>query len=354
MEHKNKYKYKKGYYLAVVSTLLAVIVVGLGAYTRLVHAGLSCPDWPGCYGFLTVPQTEKAIEIAQSRFPDVPVEIFKGWAEMVHRYLAGLLMLLVLILAVQSFRFRHTEGQPKKLPFFILGIICLQAVFGMWTVTLKLWPQVVTGHLIGGFATLALLFLLTLRLSGFDWRILPITLPLKRLKKLSSLGLALVIVQITLGGWTSANYAALACPDFPICQGKWLPPVDFKKGFDIGQQIGPNYLGGVMDSASRMAIHLSHRVGAIVVFLVLLMMLFAARIYAKDLAKEDKKGLYRLSWFVLIALLLQLFLGIGNVIWHLPLSIAVAHNLGGALLLLSMVAFNYRISSFMGRDVQRG
>ena len=349
MPHKNKHK--KGYYLAFAATLLAVVVVGLGAYTRLVHAGLGCPDWPGCYGFLTVPQTEQAIEIAESRYPDAPVEVFKGWAEMVHRYVAGLLMLLVLALAVQSFRVRHKQDQPVKLPFLILGLICLQAAFGMWTVTLKLWPQVVTAHLLGGFATLSLLFLLTLRLSGSGWKHLPSTWRLDRLKKLAALGLALVILQITLGGWTSSNYAALACPDLPTCQGAWWPPVDFKKGFDIGQSIGPNYLGGIMDSSARTAIHLTHRIGAIAVFLVLLGMLSAARVYARSLTPEDQKSIHKLSWFVLVALIVQVLLGISNVIWNLPLSVAVAHNLGGALLLLAMVALNYRISAFVDRDV---
>ena len=261
--------HKKGFYLSLFATGLAMVVVVLGAYTRLVHAGLGCPDWPGCYGFLTVPETAEAIELAESRFPNAPVEVEKGWPEMVHRYVAGMLLLVVLSIAVLSFRHRKEAGQPVKLPFFILGLVILQAAFGMWTVTLKLWPQVVTAHLLGGFATFSLLFLLTLRLSGMKWQRLPPSDSLDKLRKLSLAGLLVIVAQITLGGWTSSNYAALACPDLPTCQGQWLPPVDFPQGFDVGQSIGPNYLGGQMDSEGRTAIHLTHRAGAIVSLLLL-------------------------------------------------------------------------------------
>ncbi|WP_263081394.1 COX15/CtaA family protein [Endozoicomonas sp. Mp262] len=343
-------KNKKGYYLALAATFLAFIVVGVGAYTRLVHAGLGCPDWPGCYGFLTVPESKEAIETAENRFPDAPVDIAKGWAEMGHRYIAGLLMILVLVLTVQTFRHRRNINQPWLLPLFILGLISLQAVFGMWTVTLKLWPQVVTAHLLGGFATLSLLFLLTLRLSDTGWIRLPSTWRLGRLKGLALISLLAVIVQITLGGWTSSNYAALACPDLPTCQGVYWPDMNFQKGFDIGQSIGPNYLGGQLDSDARTAIHMGHRIGAIIVFGILLFMLFAAKEYAKGLASDERQSVQQLSFLILLALVLQLTLGISNIIWHLPLFIAVAHNLGGALLLLSLVAFNYRLSALVERD----
>ncbi len=347
-----KNRHKKGYWLALFATLLAVVVVGLGAYTRLVHAGLGCPDWPGCYGFLTVPVSDHAITVAEERFPHAPVEVEKGWAEMVHRYVAGLLMLTVLVLTYRLFKHRHKQGQPGKLPFFILGLIILQAAFGMWTVTLKLWPQVVTAHLLGGFATLSLLFLLTMRLSGSNWKQLPTTWRLFRLRRWARAGLALVILQVALGGWTSANYAALACPDFPMCQGQWWPETNFEKGFNFDHAIGPNYLGGSLDSAARTAIHLTHRIGAISVFVVLAGMLLIARSYARRIAIVERQSVHQLSLFVLLALILQILLGISNVHWHLPLFIAVAHNLGGALLLLSMVTFNYRLSNLVDRDVK--
>ncbi len=343
-------KHKKGYYLALIATILASIVVGVGAYTRLVHAGLGCPDWPGCYGFLTVPGTEQAISIAESRFPDSPVDKAKGWAEMGHRYVAGLLMILVLVLAIQSYWYRRERKGSWRLPCLILALIILQAAFGMWTVTLKLWPQVVTAHLLGGFTTLSLLFLLTLRLSGASWKRLPATWRLDKLKRLAVFGLIVVIIQITLGGWTSSNYAALACPDLPTCQDQFWPDMDFQKGFDIGQSIGPNYLGGQLNSEARTAIHISHRLGALVVMTTLLFLFFSARCYAVGLASEEKQSVEQLSSLILLALIIQLVLGASNVIWHLPLSVAVAHNLGGALLLLSLVAFNYRLSTLVDKD----
>lgn len=180
---------KPGFRLALFATLLALFVVLLGAYTRLTHAGLGCPDWPGCYGFISVPQSEAQLAHAELHFPDTPVEADKGWAEMTHRYFAGSLGLLIALLAARSWRHRRDPGQPVKLPLFLLAVVFAQAAFGMWTVTLKLWPQVVTGHLLGGFATLSLLFLLTLRLSG----VLPALVVPKRLQYWATAGLVLVI-----------------------------------------------------------------------------------------------------------------------------------------------------------------
>ena len=247
---------KPGFRLALFATLLALIVVLLGAYTRLTHAGLGCPDWPGCYGFISVPKGEAQLAHAELHFPDTPVEAHKGWNEMVHRYFAGALALMIAALAARAWTNRRHPGLPLKLPLFLLVVVFAQAAFGMWTVTLKLWPQVVTGHLLGGFATLSLLFLLTLRLSG----VLPaLTVP-KRLQHWATAGLLLVIVQIALGGWVSSNYAAVACIDFPTCHGQWMPPADFANGFHLTQHIGPNYLGGQLDSDARTAIHVTHRI----------------------------------------------------------------------------------------------
>ncbi len=328
---------KPGFWLAIIATFLAVVVVGLGAWTRLVHAGLGCPDWPGCYGFLTVPETASEIRLAEARFPDAPVEVEKGWPEMIHRYVAGALLLLVAGLASSAIRHRRKEGQPFKLPLVILGLIILQAVFGMWTVTLKLWPQVVTAHLLGGFATLSLLALLSLRLSG---NLRPYDKKESKsggyLKGMAAVGLAAVIVQAVLGGWTSSNYAALACPDFPLCQGQLWPEMDFADGMNISQSIGPNYLGGQLDNTARTAIHMAHRVGAVVTLLVVGFLAVAG-------LRHAEMGTRRFYGWVLLALLLQVSLGISNIIFHLPLSVAVAHNLGGVLLLVSLVLLNYRL-----------
>ena len=333
---------KKGFHLALIATLLASIVVGLGAYTRLVHAGLGCPDWPGCYGFLTVPDTHQEIAEAESLFPESPVEVDKGWAEMIHRYVAGSLMLLVLAIVVQAIKHRREPDQPVKLPIFILLLITLQAAFGMWTVTLKLWPQVVTAHLLGGFATFSLLFLLTLRSSGkLSGNVVRSS---GLLKTLGIASLLVVIAQISLGGWVSSNYAALACPDLPTCQGKWLPPMNFSEGFDIGQDIGPNYLGGQLHAEARTAIHFSHRIGALLTTLLVLYLVLISFKKAATLRAESNpsvKTLRRLSLIVLAVLIVQVGLGLSNIFWSLPLNVAVAHNLGGALLLLSLVAYNY-------------
>jgi len=320
---------KPGYRLALFATLLAVVVVLLGAYTRLTHAGLGCPDWPGCYGFLGVPMSEHKQAVAVTRFPEAPVEVAKGWYEMVHRYFAGSLGLVILALALQALRQRGTPGQPLKLPLALLALVIVQAAFGMWTVTLKLWPQVVTAHLLGGFATLSLLFLLTLRLCG---RFAAVTVP-GRLRALAAGALLLVIGQIALGGWVSSNYAAVACVDVPTCHGEWWPAMDFANGFHLTQHIGPNYLGGQLDSDARTAIHMTHRLGALLVTLVLLLLAWQLR----------RNGFARLSALVVSALAVQVCLGISNVVFHLPLLVAVAHNAGGAALLLVMVGVNYRL-----------
>lgn len=321
---------KPGYRVALFATLLALLVVMLGAYTRLSHAGLGCPDWPGCYGFIGVPMSEHKQVLAEVRFPEAPVEVAKGWYEMIHRYFAGSLGLVILALAVQALRQRGGHGQPLKLPLLLLGLVILQAAFGMWTVTLKLWPQVVTAHLLGGFATLSLLFLLTLRLSGSASAL---SNPSLRLRNLAAVGLALVIAQIALGGWVSSNYAAVACVDLPTCHGQWWPAMDFANGFHLSQHIGPNYLGGQLDSEARTAIHMTHRLGALLVTALLLLLAWQLR----------RGGLSRLAALLLLALATQVGLGMSNVIFHLPLLVAVAHTLGGAVLLLTMVLINYRV-----------
>ncbi len=268
--------------------------------------------------------------MAEARFPEAPVEVEKGWNEMVHRYFAGSLGLVILGLAVQALRRRGEPGQPLKLPLLLLGVVVLQAAFGMWTVTLKLWPQVVTAHLLGGFTTLALLWLLTLRLSG-ACPLLPVIST--RLRALAALALVLVIGQIALGGWVSSNYAAVACVDLPTCHGQWWPAMDFANGFHLTQHIGPNYLGGQLDSDARTAIHMSHRLGALLVTLVLLLLAWRLR----------AAGQGRLAAVLLVALGIQISLGISNVLLHLPLAVAVAHNAGGASLLLVLVLINYRL-----------
>jgi len=206
-------------------------------------------------------------------------------------------------------------------------------------VTLKLWPQVVTTHLLGGFTTLSLLWLLSLRLDNRPWP--QPNIPLRRwisLKPLAATALILLICQISLGGWTSSNYAALACPDLPTCQGSWIPDMDFANGFNVTQEIGPNYLGGQLDGQSRVAIHMAHRIGALLVTIVIGFLIF------KLFRNAGGREMNNLASILLALLIIQVSLGLSNVIFSLPLWVAVAHNAGGALLLLTLVNVNYRLS----------
>ncbi|WP_372860939.1 heme A synthase [Spongiibacter sp.] len=325
---------KPGFRLALAACLVAIIVLGMGVFTRLADAGLGCPDWPGCYGHVLWPTAEHEVARANEAFPDMPVEHDKTWPEMIHRYLATSLGLFTIGLLVFALRHRGPE-QPLKLPAFLLAFIILQGMFGMWTVTLKLWPQVVTAHLLGGFTTLSLLWLLTLRLNNQRWQLPAIAAAkLQALRPLVVIGLLIVVGQIALGGWTTSNYADIACPDFPKCQGAWLPPMDFANGFNIAQHVGPNYLGGVLDNDARVAIHVSHRFGAIVTSLYLLMLFVKLRGLGIAPAK-------RAAAATLVVLLAQVLLGISNIVFNFPIAVAVAHNLVGAMLLLVMVTTNY-------------
>ena len=322
--------------LTVLATFFALMVIGKGAYTRLTDAGLGCPDWPGCYGFLTVPSGDN-INLAEQAFPDTPVEAFKAWVEMIHRYMATLLGVLIIAIMVLGLRWApkgDSSGWPKKHLYFLLALVCLQGAFGAWTVTLKLLPKIVTLHLIGGFSVLTTLSLLAVRfrrwrpeatLSGEQSR------SLRGLIPLGWLALVVLCVQIFLGGWTSTNYAALACPDLPKCQGQWLPPTDFKTGFDLIQDVGPNYLGGQLDNDARVAIHLTHRIGAIVATLVI-------GALAIGLMRRGRGSVYgRVGGYLMLTLWVQVGLGLSNILYQLPLSVATAHNVVAAILLQVLV-----------------
>ena len=314
-------------WLALSGVGLALLVVVLGAYTRLADAGLGCPDWPGCYGNLGAPQTPAELQAAEALYPDAPVDVGKAWIEMVHRYFATALGALILGLAVLAVRAKGTA--PRALPFALLASVLVQGAFGAWTVTLKLWPQVVTAHLLGGFATLALLWLLALRLGAVPVRGAP-----AQFGRLGTLALVVVAVQVALGGWVTSNYAALACPDFPTCHGEWVPSMDFRQGFDLFQAVGPNYLGGMLDSDARIAIQFAHRLGALAVLAVVGVLGWRLATVRNHLA----------PW-VLGLLAAQIALGVLNVLLALPLWVATAHNAGGALLLLALVTARHCMAS---------
>jgi cytochrome c oxidase assembly protein subunit 15 len=359
-----------------LSLLAAVFALGLvmfGAFVRLSNAGLSCPDWPTCYGQVTWPQHAQAVAHADAAFPDRPYEAHKAWREQVHRFLAGTLGVLVLVLALlASWRKRsallavlggalfavvgvslyiHGERRwssllaalamalplfaaiglkrpgPWKICVLALAVIIFQAMLGMWTVTLLLKPVVVMGHLLGGMTTFALLAYAALRFAGVgtpDGR-------LADLRKLVAMGIVLLFCQIALGGWTSANYAALACGygpgSFPQCLNQWMPPTDFHQGFVLSRGIGVNYEGGVLDMAARSAIQIAHRTGALIVFCYLLWLSY----------RLTRRGLRGCGIAIALALVGQVLLGISNVYFGLPLAVATAHNGVAELLLFTLL-----------------
>jgi len=315
-------------FILSISVLLALTVIVLGAYTRLSDAGLGCPDWPGCYGHLSVP--DKVTDATFQR----PLEAGKAWKEMIHRYVAGTLGLLILVILILVAKKKTRYKQTIVVPLLLLGTVIFQALLGMWTVTLLLSPIIVTAHLLGGLTTLSLLWWLYLNQKPIHHELS--TKVTSGLKLMAVIGLLLVIAQIFLGGWTSSNYAALACgTDFPQCAGRWWPAMDFSNAFDIGHEQGINYEYGVLDSPARTAIQVVHRIGALILFTYF-------TIFSWVLIKKGR-GFRFLGAVLILVLLLQVSLGIMNVMLGLPLLIAVAHNLGAALLLLTVIAINHRV-----------
>jgi len=320
---------KRLHRLALIASVITLCVIVLGAYVRLSHAGLGCPDWPGCYGKLTWPDVPTEISAANEAFPERPVEIGKAWREMVHRYLAGILILLVAGITWVAWRGGEATRRFRGVATFTLLLILFQAALGMWTVTLKLKPIIVMMHLMGGMTTFALLAWLTYRSRPRPFgQYEPVPPAARRKRPLIVFALAVLVVQIMLGGWTSANYAALSCPDLPQCTGQWWPETDFGEAFTMVREIGVDYEGGVLDQAARATIHLTHRIGAIVTLLVLLITGFVLRRQA-----HFRPG----ATLLLIGICIQFILGMLNIILHLPLANAVAHNGVAALLVVTMV-----------------
>jgi len=313
--------------LSLFGICLAFVVIALGAWTRLVDAGLGCPDWPGCYGFVVFPTNEAEIALAEARYPTFPYDINKAIPEVVHRYFAAALGFLAIIMVYYSFK----QNENKNIRRWTVGLlifICCQGLFGYLTVSLLLLPIIVTAHLFGGFTTLTLFFLIFLMSGKFD--ILE-KMAIPKLKTIAGIALAVLLFQIFLGVWTSTNYASLACADFPTCQGTYMPEMDFKNGFNLNQEVGPNYLYGLLDNPSRVAIHYSHRVSAILVAVVFLILI--SKLWFSNAAP--------LASTIGILLLTQISLGIINVVYVLPLYVAIAHNLVAALLLLAIFTVNY-------------
>jgi cytochrome c oxidase assembly protein subunit 15 len=318
--------------LTLFATLLALIVVSFGAYTRLTDSGLGCPDWPGCYGTLSVPESIDQIEMAQAVYPDSPVEVEKAWIEMIHRYIAGILGVMILVIAFMSIRLRDQINYSLKWPFFLLGLVIFQAALGMWTVTLLLKPAVVSSHLLGGMTVLGILTFLMHRNYGTH-RENFVSNRFER--KIIRFSLVLLFIQIALGGWTSTNYAALACTDYPTCHGSLIPEMDFSNAFTIFRELGVTSLGEPLSLEALHAIQWVHRVGAI---LLLGYLLFVAYIL------KVNQGFNMWRNILILVISLQFIIGIANLLLHLPIVLATLHNLGAALLVVILVGINSRIT----------
>jgi heme a synthase len=305
--------------LLIFGILLAFCVISLGAYVRLSDAGLGCPDWPGCYGkLLGVPDNHVEVNQAKEAFPHAPVEAAKAWKEMIHRYLAGILGLVIAALALLAiWPRRQTVVAPQ---IFLVGLVLVQAALGMLTVTWLLKPVIVTMHLLGGMLILA-------TLVGIRAQAAPALVDntTSTMKKAAWLVTALILMQIALGGWTSANYAAMACADYPLCQGQWLPAdTDWSHAFVFNRELGQTSDGQMLSLQTLTAIHWTHRSFALVV-------LAACVAFALRMKRQDDTRSFG-NW-LLIAVCAQVVLGISNVWLQWPLGLAVLHNTGAAVLL---------------------
>ena len=305
--------------LLIFGILLAFCVISLGAYVRLSDAGLGCPDWPGCYGkLLGVPDSHHEVNAAQAAFPHAPVEAAKAWKEMIHRYLAGILGLVIAALAVLAIWPRRQAMIAPHI--FLVGLVLVQAALGMLTVTWLLKPVIVTLHLLGGMLILATL--VGIRASHAPAHI-DITTP--ALKTAAWAITAIVLTQIALGGWTSANYAAMACSDYPLCQGQLMPAdMDWSHAFVFNRELGQTSDGQMLSLQTLTAIHWTHRCFALIV-------LAACVAFAMRLKQHDDTRQF--GQLLLAAVVLQVLLGISNVWLQWPLGLAVLHNTGAAILL---------------------
>ena len=317
--------------ITLFTTIMAFCLIVLGAYVRLSDAGLGCPDWPGCFGTLTVPESQMAIEKAQHTFPDQIIENGKAWKEMAHRYVAGILGLLILIIGVLAHKNKKSLKVNILVPYSLLALVFFQAMLGMLTVTLLLKPIIVSAHLIGGMTTLAILTYISYEHFNKNSKL---TLKNDIIFYMTRFSLILIFIQIFLGGWTSTNYAGLACTDFPTCHGEWIPNMDFKNGFNIFRNLGQTFEGAPISLDALQEIQWIHRIGAVTVIIYFSYLSFTLMKY-KQLRFES---------MLLVALLAaQFIIGIANLMLHLPMVLAVSHNLIAALLVIIMTVINTKI-----------
>ncbi|HEY2633244.1 MAG TPA: COX15/CtaA family protein [Steroidobacteraceae bacterium] len=304
--------------LALAGALLAAAVVVLGAWVRLTDAGLGCPDWPGCYGHV-YPNAGHVYPAAGSHFA-------KALHEMIHRYFATTLGIVITILLVWAVRYRRDRDQPVIPPALLFVVVCLQGALGALTVTLLLKPLIVTAHLLGGLTTMGLLWWLSLEPGTRQ-----LTEHESSLRKYAVLGLAALFVQIALGGWTSSNYAAVACPDFPTCQHAWWPSMDYRDAFVLWRGLDVDYEGGVLANPARVAIHFTHRLGALAAGSILI------ALGATAVLRATSRRLKFAGRLLVLAVALQISIGVATVRWGVPLPLAALHNAGAAFLVISLV-----------------
>ena len=324
--------------LTLLTLFLTFDLLLFGAFTRLTDSGLGCPDWPGCYGTASPLGAHAPIAAAQSAMPSGPVTLGKAWVEMIHRYLATSVGVLIVVLAVVAW-VGWARAAPRRkmdifLPIMTLLWVCIQGAFGALTVTMKLVPAIVTLHLLGG---LMLLMLLCAQLPQFD-RQAPTPVMAPPLRKLVWLTLALLALQVALGGWVSTNYAVLACSDFPKCQGSWWPLMDFEQGFALWRELGMTATGAVLSFAALTAIHYTHRLAAVIVLAALA--LLAWRLQRVPALRRPARWIAALS-------ALQLVTGLSNVVLDWPLLAAVLHTGGAGAL---AVALTWVLAATRGHD----
>jgi cytochrome c oxidase assembly protein subunit 15 len=326
--------------LVWVTTFLTLDLVMFGGFTRLTDSGLGCPDWPGCYGTASPFVAHAQIAAAHAALPSGPVSMTKAWIEMIHRYFAMAIGVLIIaqtaIAWMARIRRRPLDVSPWW-PTALLMLIGVQGAFGAWTVTMKLQPIIVTTHLLLGLALLGALGWLAARAT----RIPAYEPGIARYRVAALAGLALLVLQIALGGWVSTNYAVLACTDFPTCNGQWIPPMDFAHGFHLWRALGMSGDGDVITQDALVAIHWTHRTFAFVVIAYLVWL--ALRLRRFPSLRRPANG-------VLAVLAVQFATGLSNIVLQWPLPIAVAHNGGAAALLLLLIVLNFRtVCSSPGR-----
>lgn len=333
----NTSKSAKFYRLALFSTFFALLLVILNAYTRLSELSLGCPDWPGCYGKLFAPTTARDInEIRQLKPMGASVDD-QAWQDMTHRYLAGALGLLMVRLAFLGWQLKKRKrNQQIIIPSVVMVLVFAQAFIGAATTSMRFKPLIVMGHLGAGLLVLSLLWWIVLREQRL-WKSVPLTPQNRHLRPRVIAALVLVAIQVALGGWINANHAALACPDFPTCQGVWWPNMDLLDGFTQWQGTGLAYEGLALSLAGSTAIHMAHRIGAVIV------LLYVGWLALHTVRVGYENNLCRYGVLVLVVLLAQVTLGIMNVVMHLPLVVGVAHSALGALLLLSIVTLHHAL-----------